>query len=409
MGPAMSDPDDPAGKPAGGIGRREVLAGLTVAPLLRPALVLAQGVREEPLVVMLPERIEVPLAEQRGRYELRLEAPLSGLSVFDASPEQLAALGLPPRPDRDSPGFASWQADSAQWRVARIQFGEADEQPQPYEPAPAAALRQRAAQLAPPAGRPPISSASDNWAGAFIRSVEPLRFREVGGRWTIPAAWLPAGATNAREFRTSQWIGFDGADPRSRSLPQVGSQWRHRTNGTVQRRLWWQWWIRGAEIQEVHPIGGLQMMPGDEIEAKLTWVGPRTVSYLITRRRLAALSIVPFTVTANPVSGTFPDPEDAARVLEVEGRVAEWMVERPRRLRKRKKQDWLYRLPAFDTVVFSDCYAVANDSAALRRDLGRARLVRITDWDDAATPGLTVARVWNLQANGFEVRYEGHI
>ena len=84
--------------------------------------------------------------------------------------------------------------------------------------------------------------------------------------------------------------------------------------------------------------------------------------------------------------------------MKVEGRVAEWVIERPMRpndvmrAERGKPDEWLYELPAFDSVTFEACRTWLEDGTA-GPDLSRARALRITDWTARVDPGRTVARV----------------
>jgi hypothetical protein len=378
------------------LGRRDLLAGAAAASLVRPSLVSGQGTSE--VVVTLPRRVEVPLAERQARVVFDIDVPTKPFSPFDATAEELAQFGLPPRPDAGEPGILAWRSLVEGWRNARVELVDTP----PADPDDGIVSVACPAIPAYPADRPPQASRSHNWSGAYLRAIEPSRFRRVTGQWRIPDACLPQGSASAREFRTSQWVGFDGTDPTSRSLPQLGSIWRRKQNGEITKRLWWQWWIRGAEKQEVNFINDFPVAPGDFISCTLTVDDPRAVRYVVVKNLGASPIALCFLATNQ---GLFPP--DPMTILDVEGRVAEWVVERPKRFEKKPKKDWLYSLPAFERIPFTNCSAIVNDASSTVRTLERARLLRITDWDDDALPGRSAARVWNLNASGFDVYYTG--
>jgi Peptidase A4 family len=400
------------------IRRRQFLASAAVATLARPAVLHGAAMPDVPTIT-LPGEIVLPLGRSGdGKVALRITAsnPPPDFNPLGASAEELARFGLPARPRGQGVALAGWEALMRRLRFAHINLISAAPPP---PPPPAPPIAGAVAGAFPHAfslhlgGDTLQSSGSNNWCGALVRSVLPNRFKGVTGTWTVPGidSRPPAGVSPRRQCRVSQWIGLDGSDPNSRSLPQIGTlRTLHGPHDDL--KMWWQWWIADTPGQAPVTIAGLNLAEGDKVTAKLAVSAPTAVDFIVMVERAAGrpIQFVNFNVAAAITeTGSFTGG------LAVEGRVAEWVVERPLSVARRhgRRSARLYPLPVFtDPVTFSGCRAVMDDGTTL--DLDRARLLRIADWEDVSTRGnefplhgQMVCQVGSKTTDGFEVRYTG--
>ena len=254
------------------------------------------------------------------------------------------------------------------------------------------APRQGGAPRAAPARAGEPAAPSPSWSGAFVRTAQPGRIRAVQGAWTVPQAWVPPGGEG--DFRSSQWLGLDGCDAASWTMPQLGTMRAFGARDGAEHRLWWQWWIKGARLDLPHQILGIPVVQGTRVEAAIS-VPPLPKGQPWRQVTFRLLVTEPAPADPRPILLMFSVKMDAPRRLPVpanlgvEGRIAEWIVERPRRYVERQS-GWLYRLPGFAPVTFEGCAAQTDLGAGLALD--RARLLRIVDWD-APRPGVGLTSV----------------
>ena len=399
------------GQPA--FGRRAALLGLGAAAALRPASGSAQPVGIGHVDVLMKREVEAffPATPRTafgtlGFTVTPLLPPPAGTWLRDRVPApsdpvwaRLAALGFgaPPRPSTAAnPAWLAWVAKVEAVRFANVSHAmpvellelAAQELLAPRQgraapaPAPAAAL-----------GEPAETSLS--WGGAYVRTLQPGRITAVQGAWTIPEAWVPPGATG--DFRTSQWLGLDGCDTASWTMPQMGTMRAFGARDGAQHRLWWQWWVKGARLDLAHQILGIPVVQGTRVEATVS-VPPQPAGQPWRQVMFRLLVTEPAPGDPRPILLMFSVRMEAPRGLPVpanlgvEGRIAEWIVERPRRYVDRQS-GWLYELPGFKPVTFEGCAAQTNQAARLT--LERARLLRIVDWE-AARPGVGLTSVRRL-------------
>ncbi len=205
---------------------------------------------------------------------------------------------------------------------------------------------------------------SRNWSGAFITPRDGRMFTEVHGSWTVPLVSAASGVTADNEYRSSTWIGLDGQRRYLHSsLPQIGTAQFvnvHTGTSTLSTTSWWQWWLRDHSNPPV--TLSLTVNPYDEVIASLIVVGETLVKFIIKNVTTGQVCS-PFIRSAP--TATMPNPPSLVQV-RVSGATAEWVVERPTAL---PPADFLYDLPDYGTVDFSDCHAV---SALAPQGTGRA-------------------------------------
>ncbi|MFZ4409461.1 MAG: G1 family glutamic endopeptidase [Paracraurococcus sp.] len=390
--------------------RRTLLAGAGAAALAG-ALPRRAAAAAPRVAVRLEREIGFWLLEegQKGFYRVAWAGPPADFDALRADAAQLARYGLEPRPTGGGAELAAWEVRAAAWRFAAPEWATREASRASHAPIPEPRVRDYR--------RAPTRVPGENWGGAYVRAIEGTRLSGIAAQWTVPAS-LPrrpparsqAGDAAADDFRCSHWIGLDGCDPNSRSLPQCGTLRAFGDGAAEERGLWWQWWIAGGAHQSGNLIefaaegsdpGRWQGIgAGDRVEARITLPNPadrRTVRFWF-RVDPAPRFAEP------PIFLAFDVTLDATRTgqrefaIDVEGRVAEWVIERPMRptevMRKEggRVDEWLYGLPVFDSVTFEACRTWLEDGSA-GPDLRRARSLRITDWSVRSDHGAVVARV----------------
>jgi hypothetical protein len=286
-----------------------------------------------------------------ARLPSKLPADFEMLAATDA---QLAKYGLPPRPDsKASPkSYALWKDILS----------------------PKKQLLQPAFSVAAPSPEAWITSSSDNWSGAVIRAPAAARFARVEATWTVPRPYpqerqAPNGPWTDGEYRSSTWIGLDGFDETSAAMPQVGTAQFVKASGnvlTVDTHVWFQWWVR-AEATPTGPsrIDNLPVLPGDMIYCQLVARTPDEVSVLIVNLSTGLQTV--FSVPA-------PHKPGSAEQVTIEGRTAEWVMERPRPL---NDPQGFFTLPNYGATFFSSCFAATTNGSVQK--LTGAEMISMSD------------------------------
>jgi hypothetical protein len=214
---------------------------------------------------------------------------------------------------------------------------------------------------------PLVTETSRNWSGAYLTAGPAESFQQVWGRWWVPERLALPQETGAApaltEHRCSTWIGLDGHSQASRSLPQVGLLHAVSVDGNECRErswAWHQWWVRGEEFPPF-VIENMPIAPNDEMICCVTVVSPLRVLFHVKNQTTGKLANAAWDA---------PSPD-----APVEGRTAEWVVERPARLLSNQ----LYPLPGYGSITF-DCAALATQrhtGVAASRGLRDAKLIRL--------------------------------
>lgn len=164
--------------------------------------------------------------------------PPADFDPLRASPDDLIGYFLPQRPDGASTprALANWtRAMSPPLSfVQRTASGLSTLRPWGERAVAAGTL-------------PATQEASHNWSGAYIRTHDTSSFALVEAMWLVPRPYPPPGgqpgaAAAPGIYGSSVWIGLDGHDPGSFSLPQIGTaQFVNIPNPVY---AWYQWWVR---------------------------------------------------------------------------------------------------------------------------------------------------------------------
>ena len=217
---------------------------------------------------------------------------------------------------------------------------------------------------------------SANWSGAVARTFDYSHVTSVQGRWTVPTITLEPGTTT--DTMCSMWIGLDGNDPASRSLPQIGTaQLFDFSSGAPQGPytvVWWEWFLRDGTTNAYLTLP-VTAEPGDHMRAILTRIDATTVNFFILNEN--QLTATPFQLD---MAGWSANRSEG----RVEANTAEWILERPRKPGPRNAP--LCTMPNFDHASFRHCLAGTESSTAPELDLSKAKLLRLVDWR-SAPPG----------------------
>ena len=288
--------------------------------------------------------------------------PPAGFDPLNASAAALAKYALPRKPD---PGN---NAACTIWKALVSEPAELARQAVPLASADRDLPERKSYGGA--------QETSLNWSGAVTYAGGP--FTQVFGLWQVPAVAAPSDG-DQRSFRCSTWIGLDGHDATSPSMPQVGVTMIVDTAdgaATPRYEAWFQWWNRHySPLYQLKPriITGFPIAEGDMVACALDVVDPQTVT--VTIRNLTPPNVTSFRRTfSGVITVPPPGPPVTIELGPVKGTSAEWIVERPARF---KDPDSRFPLPVFDTVMFLP----ATSSQAF----GPARMIRMVE-PRAGTP-----------------------
>ncbi len=276
--------------------------------------------------------------------------------LFDAtraSPEELFALGLPPRPD------------ARRLPLQRQAWNRAFSQPvkvEPFAPAPnPIKFRSLVRRLNVLSLSQTRFEGSSNWSGAYISSNRDRHLLQVWGLWQIPDGLKkplpPFEGDPGKPFKVGTWIGLDGQRSYfDGSLPQVGTVSVLDTDGTRKAEAWVQWWAKdelGLDLQTL----SLKVQPGQTVLCVLMVLDPQRVAAVVIN-----LSTIPITVQPVGIIPPFAKlPGGGAAQPKVSGATAEWVVERPSDI----NADRFENFPNYGHTQFEFCGAVEGTHPGL--------------------------------------------
>jgi hypothetical protein len=318
--------------------------------------------------------------------------PPAGFDPLEASQEELDEFHLPLRPDpiRAPRSLANWL------RAMSKPLFFPDDKLTTAELFTASPLR----SLHQHRGTSTVTQeSSQNWSGGYARPRNFDAMTLVEARWTVPLP-APAGPGNGT-FASSAWVGLDGHDPASRSLPQIGTgHYVTVTAGVAVPDLfaWWEWWGRDDPHKQQIRIAAVPVMAGDTVYARIHALGPKTVRLFIKNETTGQAIGFDYTVQTPVAVGPNPLPP------HVEGRTADWILERPALPDHQPIK--LFTLADYGEATFCDCNAATGDGALQRElDLRRARLIRMNVWDDKAEIGHVVSQSQRKGDDKLQLRY----
>lgn len=299
-------------------------------------------------------------------YLKHLKAPPKPAGSFNplkAKPDELIKYGYPRKPPKENKAAREiWKAIVTGKRFD-LSKGRAAE---PLNITPSADYQLNyVAQNFPGA-----DETSENWSGAVTRATGTQVFTSIFASFQIPRDVLPPYAMRRGTYRSSAWIGLDGHDPTSPSMPQVGVTLKVDVlPGVVHTSFepWFQWWSRQA-INPPLIIDNFQINAGDNIACSIDVVSDTIVNVAVQNS-----SINGSPTALIPVLGGVPGYNGSIwHWASVAGRTAEWIVERPTRIKNPKQR---YTMPLFSKVTFTA--ATVTDTS--EHDPGPLRKIRMVN------------------------------
>ena len=233
----------------------------------------------------------------------------------------------------------------------------------------------------------PGESSSFNWSGAFARPFDHSHVTRAQGLWTVPEP-KPLDLSE-KDYASSMWVGLDGHDPASRSMPQVGTgQWvsvDNAGNATPAIFTWWQWFVRDGLTNAQIALPVVPVKVGHVVYAQVSRIAPEIASIFIIN--LTTNVALPFwfrfvSPIQPPLSPTNPLPP------RIEGITAEWILERPAHLDTKV----IYPLPDYGKTTFDFCCAGTDSTGPFQEfNMDQARLIRMVDWEITPPSGKVVS------------------
>lgn len=312
----------------------------------------------------LPQRV----ADRIEKY-VKVSFATAELDPRELADDELTLFNLPPRPDRKAAphAYRNWQrAMTPPLNLPR----------EPERIADLFAILPKQTRLARFGNARSLGESSRNWSGAYVRANPTQHICLAQGTWTVTETRAPKGVN---EYAVSTWVGLDGHHPASRSMPQLGIQRASLSNPADEWLLaWWQWWVKPDPEGLQVVIRCMPVAAQDEIYAQVQEIGPAKVSFFM--RNMTQNKSFAFAYELPNPWGPLPSPVH----LAVEGRTAEWIVERPLVPRHAP------RLGDFGQTLFTDCCAATGSGLGgplTDIALDGSRLIKLNEWDNHACPG----------------------
>ena len=192
---------------------------------------------------------------------------------------------------------------------------------------------------------------SRNWSGAVIENQVDPPFTWITATWTVPTLTTEGCLPDHTplNWQCSAWIGLDGYDEWSASMPQIGTVHRlpKTPGGTQTNAFWYQWWVRNSDPPSApFELKVPEVSQGDRVTCALRMLSPtkaRAYFWNLTTGQKASLCFC--RGPAGPLFTTLP-----------RGSTADWIVERPTvPIGKLGDPAYLYPLPNFGKVEFTQC------------------------------------------------------
>ena len=327
--------------------------------------------------------------------------PREDFDALNASDADLATYNLPPRPDGATAPRAllSWKRAMS----PPLYFVQGDRS-DVMGPAP---FGQHGDNTGSDVR---VQESSRNWSGAYIRSNGGGKFVLVEALWIVPKPSPPSpqrgkAQAGAAAFGSSVWVGLDGHDAVSMSLPQIGtaqfvtSDDKSGSQTPSRTFAWWQWWVRQANNNAPMLIDRFPVTSGDLICCRVTVRTPDRINFFIKNQSTGA---------AVSFDGSAPQSKNPAQVSQkvlTEGRTAEWILERPTLIGSRE----LFPLPDYGVTLFYRCNAaVEADPGWEELQLEQARLIAMKDWD-GPNPGAVVSTPVRQNGSSLLLCYGGNL
>jgi hypothetical protein len=317
-----------------------------------------------------------------------MNPPEPGFDPLDADDATLVRHRLPPRPARTA------RVAETNWVRALSGKPEFVGSVASFEGGPRSLTRAGGSSDFP-------HESSRNWSGSYVRPLDFSKMALVQSRWTVPEPKNPKPGTHGI-YASSIWVGLDGRDPTSRSLPQIGTgQYFVDTiiPGPPSPKpivgpvvfAWWQWWDRDdPNSQQVTLQQFLPVSIGDSIYAQVQIMlpgvveeSPGPIASLFTKNEATNMAFAAYVIPPTPL---YPPPAYDS----VEARTADWILERP--AVPSQPVPTYFGFADFTAMTFVDRNAAIQAGPILEDiELDRGRLIRMNAWDDPDLPGREVS------------------
>jgi hypothetical protein len=239
-------------------------------------------------------------AELPGGVTVRtFSTPPDGFDPVQADDRALLAYGYPSRPE-DPELLERWERVlSGPIRFIEPAFGSMPSRRRRLPTARTRSVHDHAVQ-------------DTIWSGAVVHPGDGDSFKWIEGEWTVPNAYLPAGALKGRWYFASTWIGIDGFYGPDVLQAGCDSSVMRTSAGAIQRQLspWWEWYPA-----DTISITNLPIAQGDTLDGLICMDAGSVTSAMIFLLNVTSGVAARFGATAPP--GT-----------SLAGNSAEWVVER---------------------------------------------------------------------------------
>lgn len=181
------------------------------------------------------------------------------------------------------------------------------------------------------------SEASESlvWSGysSLTNLDDPKNYsvEEVSGSWIVPTL----SATLQNTYSVA-WVGIDGFFSSSQTVEQIGTA-HNWIDGSSEYYAWFEMYPQAS-----YTINDFPVNPGDQISAKVKYVGHNVFQLYICNDTQEVLCVVPQSLTVQPL---------AVRTS------ASWIVEAP----TDENTETILPLANFGTIFFNHCKAVIRD------------------------------------------------
>ena len=294
--------------------------------------------------------------------------PPRDFDPLQASGEDLAEYGFPPRPDSQSAprAYGAWKRAmraSGVRIVPELETTEVFAGATPVNPSPAAA------------GGIEYTA---NWSGAAVQSGatsynNSSTFYYVEGDYVVPAARQVDGVCDGGWDREMSWVGIDGLT--TANVVKAGTEsdaYCSPTTTSARYYAWFEWYPHGETQIKNFPIH-----PGDDLFVEV-WQTSATQAhaYLVNFHTNMQLSV------------DFTAPTGVSLI----GKSAEWIVERPR------VNGTQASLPDYTFEYFSACLAVTEDGQEYLPNSGLQLIMMDDNGNALSTPEVLGADAIWLQS-----------
>ena len=325
-------------------------------------------------------------SEITKRLKFAAQVPGPDFNPLVATPQELERFKLPSRPDPNSNprAFANWRKAMSPPLV----FLERGDATSLFK------VSARSRQLQFQSSLDATQAMSNNWSGAYIRDNEGETYTRIQGSWVVPRPYPPPPQTPGGDWLpgtsvATVWLGLDGCDPGSIAMPQFGTFQKVVVNTPTRNPAdlvtsvyaWWQWWqIDDDGVQVGIPTSVFPLQVGDLVYAELDVIDPHTVRFFLKNLSLGTV-FPPFDLdqpSPSPTNPNFP--------VTVEGRTAEWIVERQTEAHTTNLRPFC----DYGAVMFYGCNAQVHTAtgASEDRQLDLATTIRLADWTLATAGGV---------------------